>query len=44
MIVADLFLRGSTDSWYTNKVRMHEARLETESTLAAFCRSHDKLF
>src|SRR6202163_2368857 len=23
---------------------MHQARLETESMLAAFCRSHDKLF
>jgi hypothetical protein len=30
-------------SWCMNKLRMHQARLETEPTLAAFCRSHDKL-
>ena len=35
MIVASLFFSSSTGSWYTNKLRMHHARLETESTLAA---------
>ncbi|MEO7142785.1 MAG: hypothetical protein ABI165_04710 [Bryobacteraceae bacterium] len=37
-------LESPTGSWYTNKLRMHQARLETESTPAAFCLSQDKLF
>ena len=30
MIAANLFLSPPTGSWYTNKLRMHHARLETE--------------
>jgi len=42
-IVASLFFSGSTDSWYTNKVRMHHARLETETTPGASLSSHARL-
>ena len=42
IIAANLFLSPTTGSWYTNRLRMHQARLETESMPAAFCLSQDK--